>query len=208
VEVPARTGRDPRLRAELGFADDDYVLVAPGESTRPAGHGDAFWAAGILHVLSPRYRILLWGRGASAPAVARFAGKVDQSQTLVLAEPTLRRRVDFAEILAAADAVLFTPGGPTAILSFAVCMAAGLPIVTTPTPWLGDFLEDGRNALVVPRRSSRMLAQRIIELRSDAALQTRICESARSQARELFSVRQFVEQYRDLYRKIAGSDRL
>lgn len=202
VDVPPRSGRNREIRSELGLSDNDYVLLAPGESTRPAAHGDAFWATGIVHVLDPSFRILLWGRGPGASACARFAAKVDQPATVVVATQKLGRKVEFDELLSAADAVLFAPSGPTPMLPIALCMAAGVPIVATPTPWFGDLLKDGQNSAVVPKRSSRMLAQRVIELRQDAALRTRICESARDEARGLFSVGNFVEQYRSIYRNV------
>jgi glycosyltransferase involved in cell wall biosynthesis len=200
---PAHSRRDPALRQALGLADEDYVLLAPGETTRQAGHREALWATGLLHVLDPRYRLLIWGRGAKVQSCANLAGKLNQARALVMAEQTLGRKIEFAGLLPAADAVLFAPGGPTPVLPLALCMGAGLPIVATRAPGFGNLLKDGDNCMLAPQRSSRMLAQRVVEMRQNAELQTRIRESARNQARDLFCVRRFIEQYNDIYRKIA-----
>src|SRR5438094_17604 len=58
-----RRRRDPALRAALGFGERDRVLLLPGESTRSAGHREALWAAAILRVVEPAYRVLAWRRG-------------------------------------------------------------------------------------------------------------------------------------------------
>jgi len=64
-----RRRRDPALRKRLGFGEGDYVLLAPGESTRAAAHEDAVWAGAIAHYLEPTVRMLVWGRGERAGAV-------------------------------------------------------------------------------------------------------------------------------------------
>ena len=194
--------RDPALRAALGLADADYVLLAPGESTRASGHREALWSTAILHELDPCYRILTWGRGPMMPLCVRLAGKFRQPTTLVTARQKLGREIEFAELLPAADAVLFVPTGPTPILPLAICMAAGLPIIATACPWTGDLLQDGENSTVIPRFSSPAVAQRVIELRQDAALELRIRKSASAGARELFALDRFVEQYKKLYLKL------
>src|SRR4051794_30946200 len=59
-----RRRRDDALRTSLGFGPDDCIILAAGESTRAAAHHrEAAWAASILHVLSPVYKLLIWGRG-------------------------------------------------------------------------------------------------------------------------------------------------
>src|SRR5678815_4562993 len=44
-----RRRRDPALRQALGIAPDDRVMLAPGETTRAAGHADALFAATVLN---------------------------------------------------------------------------------------------------------------------------------------------------------------
>src|SRR5687767_6498869 len=135
-----RRRRDPALRRRLGFHDADCVLLAPGESTRAAAHEDAAWAGAIAHYLDPRYKLLLWGRGERAGAVSRRADAV-AADLLSAAEPVLRESVEFESLLPAADAVLITARGPVPTLPIAVCMAAGLPIVSAVTYTVAEMLE-------------------------------------------------------------------
>ncbi|MDB5329171.1 MAG: glycosyltransferase [Phycisphaerales bacterium] len=200
--------RDAALRRALGFAEDDVVILAAGESTRAAGHRLAVWTTAILHVLDEHYRILLWGRGDQAQPVARLAEKQGQEGLICVAEQRLGRRLEFEELLPAADLVLVTANGPIPTLPIAVCMAAGLPIVSTVTYTVAELLEDRHTAVMVPRPAPRVLAQRVLELRQDSSLQWNIADMARTEAYEFFALTRFVEQYRTVYRQIAAGEKV
>jgi glycosyltransferase involved in cell wall biosynthesis len=194
--------RDAGLRRELGFTDEDYVILAAGESTRPANHELAVWTSGILNVLDRSYKLLAWGRGGHSGKLVRFAKSLKQGEMIRLAEPTLGRAVDFEELPAAADLLLVTSNGAQPTLPLAMGMAAGLPIVSTVTYTNGELLEDHHNALMAPKTTARMLAQRVMALRYDSGLQWELSDRARVEAFEYFSTSRFLEQYRTLYRQI------
>jgi glycosyltransferase involved in cell wall biosynthesis len=200
--------RDLALREALGFEDSHVVLLVPGESTRAANHRLAVWATAILHVLDERFRILLWGRGDQAHGVARLSEKQGQDGLLTLAEQKLGRAMEFEELLPAADMVLVTAGGPVSTLPIALCMASGLPIVSTVTYMVAELLEDRHTAVMTPRPTPRMLAQRVLELRQDSSLQWSIADMARTEAYEFFSLTRFVEQYRAVYRQVATGQKV
>jgi glycosyltransferase involved in cell wall biosynthesis len=72
-------------------------------------------------------------------------------------------------------------GFPTAILE---AMAAGLPIVTTRTRGMADYLVEGENALFVPPRDPVALAASLTRLLSDRESLRRMGEANREKARE------------------------
>ena len=55
--------RDPVLKAALGLDENDFVLIAPGESTLQAGHDQAVWACGIMNVLDTAKQAAAVGPG-------------------------------------------------------------------------------------------------------------------------------------------------
>src|ERR1700722_12781055 len=114
--------RDSSLRRRLGFSDDDFVVLAAGESTRSAGHKLAVWTTAILHVLDETWKLLVWGRGDQAGKIARLAASQECASLLRL-EPSM----EFEQLLAAADVVLSPTTGADAPLAVAMCMAAGIP---------------------------------------------------------------------------------
>lgn len=200
--------RDAGLRAALGIAAGDYVLLAPGESTAAADHRLAVWTGSILGVLDPAVRVLLLGRGPQARAAIVLAGKLGQPGLVRPADARLGRRVAVEELLPAADAVLVTATGPAATLPVAACMAAALPIVSTVTPTLAELLEDRHTALMVYRPRPRLLAERVLALREDAKLQWQIADTARAEAYEFLSLTRFLAAWRDVYRQVAGGGRV
>ena len=196
-----RRRRDGALRSRLGFEDGDYVVLVPGESIRAAAHEDAVWAGAIVHYVDSRTRMLLWGRGERAGAVVR-RGKAVADGMVRAAEPALGA-VEFEALLPAADAVLVTARGPVPTLPIAVCMAAGLPIVSTVTYTVAELLEDRHSAVMVSRHDPRLIARRLLDLRDDANLQWSISDVARTEAYEYFSLTRFLDQWRGVYRQLA-----
>jgi glycosyltransferase involved in cell wall biosynthesis len=186
------------LRAALGLTPDDDVLIAPGETTLASGHDHALWACGILHVLHPRHKLLLWGRGSRATETAHLAHRLRQPDMIRQAEQILARPVDFEELLAIADVCLVTPAGAAPTLPVATAMAAGVPVVSTVTYMLAELLEDRHTALMVPTRSPRALVQRMMDLREDPTLAARLADTARAEAYAHFSMTKMLEEYRQV----------
>jgi glycosyltransferase involved in cell wall biosynthesis len=193
-----RARRDPALRAELGFAESDFVIIAPGESNLLTGHEHAVWASLILHVLDPACKLLLWGRGERAELVSAAPRRL-QLDLVTLAEQKLGRSARFEELLGVADACLVTPAGVAPTLPIATVMAAGVPIISTVTYMLSELLEDRHTALMVATRSPRALVQRVQDLRADPAMRAKITETARAEAYEHFSMTRMMDKYRRLF---------
>ena len=198
-----RRRRDTSLRTALGFNENDRVMLLAGESTRAAGHEAALWAAAILHVLHPKFRVLVWGRGEEIPSLTHFAIGQKSPDLLCLAEQKLKRRIEYEELLPASDIILVTPTGPVATLPISIAMAAALPIVATVSYTVGELLEDRHTALLAAPGAPRALARRVLDLEEDPNLQWSLSDMARTEAYEFFAHTRFVNQYRGIYRQIA-----
>jgi glycosyltransferase involved in cell wall biosynthesis len=192
--------RNVTLRRELGFAENDFVVLAPGESTILSGHEHAAWATLILHVLDPSRKLLVWGRGPKAAGLPRLPGRL-KLDLVTLAEQKLRRSISFAQLLGAADVCLATPVGMAPTLPVAMAMAAGVPIVAVKNSAISELVEDGVSALMVSSCSPRLLVQRVMDLQADAELRQRMVGRARAVAEERFTVGGMASAYRSL---IAG----
>jgi glycosyltransferase involved in cell wall biosynthesis len=197
--------KNPQLRESLVFAADDIVILASGESTRGANHQIAAWTTAILAAMQPNWKFLLWGRGDDAEAVKKFAPNVFRGRFMVVAEQG-RRRIEYEELLSAADIVLSTPRGAVATLPVAMAMAAAVPIVSTVTYAASELLEDRHNALLVSRPNPRVLAQRVLELHEDSGLKWRLTDMGRTEAYDYFALTRFLEQWRGVYRQVAAGE--
>jgi glycosyltransferase involved in cell wall biosynthesis len=197
---------DAHLGADLGFAESDLVLLAPGESTSEAAHRSSIWSTAILHFLDERYRLLIWGRGPCIESLRRFTRSGRHEKVLVQAEQRLERAIDFEQIIPAANAAIVSAGALAPMLPIFICMAAGLPIVAAKTPATDEFLKDNVTALIEPTSTPRRLAQRVLDLQSDSSLKRSIADAVRTEAREKFSVARFLENWQQLYGRLGSDD--
>ncbi len=206
IRPPARftpgIRRDAALRQRLGFSEDQIVVLAAGESTAAARHVDAIRAVGILHVLDPRWRLLLWGRGDRVDALRRFAVNAGAGDALHIAPAAMR--LEFHDLLPAADLLLVCAGEDVPTLPIAMAMAAGVSIVAVAGYTVSELLEDRHTALLVAAGSVPRLAQAMLRLREDGELRWRLNDRARAEAYDYFSHSRFVREYAELYRRIAA----
>jgi glycosyltransferase involved in cell wall biosynthesis len=199
VDVERLGQMDPDIRGQLGLAESDIVLLAPGESDREAMHVTALWSAAILNFLDRKYRLLIWGRGPMVDSVIRFARVSSLDGLLVIAEAAIDRRIDFEQIVRLANVALFCGQDNSPILPLAVCLSAGLPVVATDSALSREILQNGINAMVEPSVNPRRLAQLVREVQSDVSLRQKLVEGARSSGADRFSVARFTAEWRSLY---------
>jgi glycosyltransferase involved in cell wall biosynthesis len=77
-------------------------------------------------------------------------------------------------------------------------LAMGKPIVATDADGLLDVLTDGRDAIIVPKRDARALADGIIRTIDEPATRARIGEAAAVTGRQ-FDIAAFVRKMERLY---------
>jgi hypothetical protein len=110
VEGAAFGGNDTRaLRRPLGFAADDRVILAPGETTRAAGHDLAAWATAIANIVDPRFKLLVWGTRGGIGTASAAGRQPRRGRRVRRRRAAARRAVTFAELLGAADAAAGDP---------------------------------------------------------------------------------------------------
>lgn len=196
-------GPDPALRDSLNLSPDDRVILAPSESTRSSGHLLALHAVSILHVLDSRCRLLIWGRGESVGRLRRLARSLRQPRLLVMAEPALGRRVEFERLVRLADLALIG-SSELPVMATAICMAAGVPIVSGVSPSSAELLQDHLTASLAPKLAPRLLAQRLLQAIENRTEAMRWGKNAQLVAAGRFDGAQAVRQFIHLYQHAAG----
>lgn len=197
-----RAPRDESLRASLGFSSRDRVVIAPGESTPTAGHLLALHAVSILHVLEPRCRMLIWGRGPLVGRLGRLARSLRQPELLIQAEADLGRKLEFERLIRVADLALIASPRPP-VMPIAMCMAAGMPIISGISPSIEEFLQDGVTASLALKFAPRLIAHRLLQAieNRDLAMQW---GKAGIEAARRFEPAQIARRFVSLYRHAAG----
>jgi glycosyltransferase involved in cell wall biosynthesis len=188
------TARDTKLHRAMGFKETDFVTLLSGESTSAAAHRIGAWAVSILHVIDPRHRLLVWGRGSQTDALVRFGKRLDQPELVTVAERSLGRAVEWEELVGAADALLVPSDGFVATLPASIAVAAGLPIVASASASNQEILDGARNAQLVPQATPKTLAEALLKISQGKFTRQRPVEVASSHS--------YSERWRELYREL------
>lgn len=158
-------GKLDALRAEIGIAKSDNVVVMVARMIWSKGIREFAEASEILNEKFPHLKFLLVApleENSPHAVPLKFIKEVESRTNLIW----LEFRKDIRDIYALADlAVLpsyYKEGGyPRALLE---PMAMAKPVIGADTPDCRAPVEHGINGFLVPPRNSRMLAQRIEEI--------------------------------------------
>lgn len=204
IEIPPRP--DPaavaRLRAELGLAADAEV-VGTVAVMRVQKRLDLWLdAAARLAARHPACRFLLVGDGPERATLESRAAEDDLAGRVVFAG----LQEDVTPYLAAMDVFMMSSrfeGLPLALLE---AMAAGRPVVATPVGGVGEVVDDGVHALLVPFAEDdafpRALAAAAERLLAEPDLAGELTGRARERVEERFGIGRMNAELETIYRQV------
>jgi glycosyltransferase involved in cell wall biosynthesis len=198
-EVRAQRSERAAVRAELGFADSDIVVGTVANYRPQKGYPDLMVAAKTTLDIEPRLRFVAVGQGPLEAEVRAEHARLGLGDQFRL----LGYRDDAVRILAGCDVFILAShyeGFPVALME---ALALGLPVVATAVGGIPDGLTDGQEALLVPPRQPRLLADALLRLADDEAL--RAAMGAASYRRHSdFDIRRAVRRIEAVYAAVAG----
>jgi len=217
--------RKSGLRAQLGIAPDDFVIVLPEPQRTGENHRAAFWAASLLNHLDGGYKLIVPGHSRAAERIARFAAALPTRPTLITPDipplPSGRRSavaeesrregnnvdsrndpVPFEHLVAIADALVVPDTDEDATTAIAWSMAAGAAVIAAASYSVTELIVSKVNGLLYKQPSGKSPALRIIPLLRDRETRRKVREAARGQAYEVFSLRRYVEQHAQVYENL------
>jgi glycosyltransferase involved in cell wall biosynthesis len=181
-------------RAELGIEPDD---VAVGTVTRlHDSKGNAFLVDAARMVLAerPRSRFYVVGEGPLLSELQAQARALDLGDRFVFAGFAR----DVARVVSAFDISAFPSLWEGTPLTVFEALAMGKPIVATDADGLLDVLTHERDAVIVPRRDARALADGIIRLADEPHTRARLGTAARETGKQ-YDIAAFVRKMESLY---------
>ena len=200
----ARTSGPSRaeLRRALRLGDGEVVITVT-RLTRQKGVPTLLEAAALVHQARPGVRFLLVGPRQSEGPLAVSEAEIERHAAYVT---PLGPRSDIPSLLQVADVFAFPTeyreGVPRALLEAAL---AGLPIVATRMPGCSDVIEDGTSGFLVPPRSPRLLAGRIIDLLRQREAAAAMSARAERWVRQEFGLDLTVARYAKVYEDLLAS---
>jgi glycosyltransferase involved in cell wall biosynthesis len=191
------------LRASLGIARDQTLLLCPGRLDPQKGHEILLHAVARLAADSARAPVLLLaGEGSLRETLvcqARREGVADRVRFLGF-------RSDVQHLLAAADVVVFASLHEGLSLGLLEAMAASRCIVATRVPGIAEAVRNGEEALLVPARDAAALAAALARASADAGLRAKLGMAARTRYLAEFGAERMVAAYEALYREVLGAE--
>lgn len=196
------------MRAELGLAADERLVLLPGRLSRYKGQLELLEALPAILAAEPRVRCVFAGYDSPelGDLVVPNAGSVGAVLTLRAAELGLSERVlltgpttRMAELQAAADVVAVPSWAEPFGLVVAEAMAARKPIVGAAAGAIPELITDNLSGLLVPPRDPPALAAAIVRLLQNPTLAQRLATEAQHQVRKRFTIARYVREVENLF---------
>jgi glycosyltransferase involved in cell wall biosynthesis len=162
------------LRAELGIAPSEVVLLAVGRLSSEKGHAELIDAFAQLLRRSGRQdlRLMIVGDGIDADRLKARAKPLGSRVIFAGQRPSAWPFFALADIFVLPSR---SEGSPLVLLE---AMQARLPIVATSVGAVPDTVQNGISALLVPPRDPAALAAAVTRLLADTPLAARLAERA------------------------------
>lgn len=182
------------IRRELGASAGDFIVGTVTRLHDSKGNEYLVDAARRVIDARPQARFFLFGEGPLRPALEAQAARLGLGDRFVFGGFVK----DVARVLAAFDLSVFPSLWEGTPLTLFETMAARRPIVATDADGLLEVLTDGRDALIVPKRDSAALADRIVRMIDDAPLRDRLAAGAKQTSGQ-YDITAFVRKMERLY---------
>ncbi|HVY47427.1 MAG TPA: glycosyltransferase, partial [Minicystis sp.] len=202
--LPDRAAR----RAALGVPEGAWVVGALGRLSSEKAHANLLRAMAPLRARVPSAVLLLAGDGplrGELEALARELGLGDRVRFLgQLAELAREGEIDTHTFLGVLDAYALPSDTEGTSLSLLEAMACGAPVVATAVGGTPSIVEDGVTGRLVPPRDPEALARALAATHDDARASRQLARKAREAVATRYSLRAMVDDYADLYERLAS----
>ena len=179
--VPFQTIENPISRPDLGFSDENVLLIYMGRLGPEKNLPFLLRAFGGVASAFPQIGLLVVGEGPVRDDLedrVRLMGLTDRVRfTGLIPYDQLPR------YLAAADAFVTASVTEVHPLSVIEAMAAGLPVVGIRSPGVGDTVEDGVSGLLAPEEDLATYTAMLARMIGEVENRQRMSHQARIRAR-------------------------
>lgn len=189
------------IRKELGW--EDNIVVVCTRSHFPV-YGIEYLIEAIPEVVKvkKKTRFLLVGTGTQTDELKKLVNKLQVGEYVTFTGYVPNDVL--GEYFAASDIYVSPSLSDGTSVCLLEAMACGLPVVVTDVEAILEWVEDGVNGFVVPKRKPAVLAQKIISLIDNQGLRQSFGERNCSIAKERASWDDNAEILEELYHRLAS----
>jgi len=175
---------DPNLRASLGVAPHDFVIICVANFHVNKGHQYLLEAFESFFPKFHHIKLLLVGDGAERKKLEKQINSYQSKHAILF----LGRRTDVPQLLKISDCFVFPTlfeGMSNALME---AMAAGLPVITTDIPENRELVSHKESGVLIPPRNSEKIADALRLLISDPILCSTLGSSAKNFIEKQYSL--------------------
>jgi glycosyltransferase involved in cell wall biosynthesis len=202
---PVSASESSELRARLGIASDEAVILTIGRFSREKGHAVLLRSLARLLSISRKWKLVLVGMGPEHDTLVGLARSLGLSERVVFAGA----HADVRPFYAIADVFVLpslTEGSSNVLLE---AMAAKIPIATTQAGGNPEIVLHNETGLLVPIGDCKCLASAIALLLEEPDLASRFAETGFARATLEFSAEKYRRRLLGFYAepatRIAGA---
>jgi glycosyltransferase involved in cell wall biosynthesis len=191
-----------RIRTELGFDDDDRVILNVARQEPQKGQRYLVEAMPRILAKEPNAVLLMVGRRGNSST------QLDELITELGLEDNVRRvgvRADVADVLQACDVFAFPSLFEGLGVSLIEAMAARRPCVTSTAPPFPEIVEHGVTGLLATPADPDDLADNLLAVLGDPDLAERLATAARARVEAHYDIATVTTRIEGLYRSLLES---
>jgi glycosyltransferase involved in cell wall biosynthesis len=189
-----QTGNHENPKAELGL-ESKFVLVNVSRLHPQKDHATLIRAFQIVRKKSPGTHLLLVGDGPCRSKIEELVASMDLTQDVTITGFTNEVR----KYLAASDIFVLSSLFEGISISLLEAIASGKPVVATRVEGNSEVIIHGVTGLLVPPQDPEMLADSILQIRSDSALRQRLASKSLQRLHEHFGLKAMAKSYYEIY---------
>lgn len=197
--IPDRKAPAPEdtasLKRCLGIGPDAHILGTVARLDPIKNQRMMIKALKIVQKVFPETFLILVGDGPERDDLQTLSSQMNLSPYVVFTG----YRGDVQHFLHLMDVFLLTSFSEGTAMTLLEAMSCGLPCIATAAGGNTEIVEDGRTGFLVPSDNEALLAERIITLLKNPALRVQMGREGRSRFQNLFSVKEMVLKYQELY---------
>jgi sugar transferase (PEP-CTERM/EpsH1 system associated) len=187
-------------RAALGLEPSDIVIGTVGRLVPVKNQQLFVRALAALQTRGLRVRGFIVGNG---PLRAELEREVEACGLTGHVE-VLHHRRDIEVVMSAFDVFVLSSISEGLSNTIQEAMACGVPVVATNVGGADELVRDGVDGTLVPSEDLPALASAVERLVLDAGIRRRMGEAARTRAEQEFSLARMIDDYQDVYVRLAN----
>ena len=195
---------DPIQRSELGFSEDDILLVYSGRLGPEKNLPFLLRAVNGAVQAFDHIKLLIIGDGSERDNLEDRIQHMGIEQVVhftgMIPYPQVPRYLAAADIFVTASVTEVHP------LSVIEAMATGLPVLGILSPGVGDTIQDGDNGFIVKDEDLAAFTAKLIRLATDRELRRRMSAQARQDSQK-YAIEGTTQELLKIYQRLADDSR-